>query len=196
MKKCTVDDCEIKPHAQGMCNTHYARWRRTGAGKPERVYLPQGTSMEDRMKYHLPSREAGECWEWQGRLNLTGYGVVGKNKLAHRVAYELWNGELTEGLHVCHSCDNPKCCNPEHLFLGTQRDNIRDMVDKRRHRWGEDSYQCKLSDAEVAEIRRLARAGFTYTAIAEKFDTDRRYVGELVAFKKRKLPSRAYVRAA
>lgn len=79
----------------------------------------------------------GDCWEWQNHTIASGYGslfVGGKNTLAHRFAYELASGSIPDGLFVCHRCDNRKCCNPAHLFLGTNSDNMLDMYRKGRHR--------------------------------------------------------------
>lgn len=76
-----------------------------------------------------------DCWPWKGGFYPDGYGRVrmgGKPKRAHRVAYELANGPVPKGLLVCHTCDNPKCCNPSHLFAGTRQDNFDDMVRKGR----------------------------------------------------------------
>lgn len=83
-----------------------------------------------------------ECWEWQGTRLPSGYGrigIAGKGQgvtdLTHRVAYRIANGEIPPGMEVCHTCDNPPCCNPDHLFLGTHADNMRDMSAKgRAHR--------------------------------------------------------------
>lgn len=77
------------------------------------------------------------CWEWRGRRNHSGYGLIrvgdAKAVLVHRYAYQTWVGSIPAGLYVCHHCDNPSCCNPAHLFLGTDLDNIRDMQQKNRH---------------------------------------------------------------
>ncbi len=76
------------------------------------------------------------CWEWLGCKWRTGYGYIrkaGKHIAAHRYMYTLYNGPIPKGLCILHMCDNPSCVNPEHLFLGTQQDNMRDMVAKGRN---------------------------------------------------------------
>jgi len=86
----------------------------------------------------IPEPNSG-CLLWEGATVAGGYGVfsrAGKLVLAHRVAWEEANGTIPVGLHVCHTCDVPGCCNPAHLFLGTAVDNARDMVAKGRARGG------------------------------------------------------------
>jgi hypothetical protein len=98
-------------------------------------------------------RRSEGCWEWIGIADADGYGkftAAGKRSKAHRWAWTQTNGPIPEGLNVLHHCDNPPCVRPEHLFLGTQRDNLRDMAAKRRthkthckrghERWGDNLY--------------------------------------------------------
>lgn len=83
-------------------------------------------------------RQPSGCLHWTGRLDRNGYGRLdhlGIPRLAHRVAYELTFGESPEGKVVCHSCDNPTCVEPKHLWLGDQSDNVADMISKKRGYW-------------------------------------------------------------
>lgn len=100
------------------------------------------------------------CWEYQGCRYPRGYGKLGRDGEswnAHRYAYTKLIGEISEGLWVCHKCDNPPCCNPEHLFLGTAADNIHDMHAKGRNRpsgmYGERHGMSKLTADQVRAIR-------------------------------------------
>jgi hypothetical protein len=91
-------------------------------------------------------RTAGEsgCWLWSGSLGTGGYGLCGHQKRvkrSHRIAWELTHGPIPDGMVVCHRCDNPPCCNPAHLFLGTLADNVRDMVAKGRN-WQASVTEC------------------------------------------------------
>lgn len=113
------------------------------------------------------------CVFFIGAKNKGGYGTIhfnGRPKLAHRAAYELKNGPVPKGKFVCHSCDNPWCINPDHLFVGTAKDNTLDCIRKGRRRTrapkGESHYKSKLTLAAVSEIRTGALRGTDY---ARKF---------------------------
>ena len=103
--------------------------------------------------------EATRCWEWQAYCNQDGYGkfyVSGKVSYAHRVSYAHYKGE-PDDLCVLHKCDAPRCCNPDHLFIGTQQDNMTDMATKERSacNLGTNNPNCKLTGEEVLEIKNL-----------------------------------------
>ena len=103
--------------------------------------------------------KTGDCWEWTGATVPFGYGMYkfkGKSCHAHRVSYELQYGEFDETLMVLHKCDNPPCVKPNHLFLGTQKDNMQDRDRKGRNNQvkGELQPMSKLKEHEVLEIRR------------------------------------------
>jgi hypothetical protein len=117
------------------------------------------------------------CWEWQGARNRSGYGLFqlgrrnGGSTLAHRVAWWLHHGTPPDvDVHVCHHCDNPPCCNPAHLFLGTDADNHADKVAKGRQTRGEQIIFAKLTEARVREARRLFATGtHTLADLAERY---------------------------
>lgn len=109
--------------------------------------------------------KTGPCWLWTGTKH-NGYGkfeaVCGQQCWAHRLAWELTNGLIPDGLFVCHDCpdgDNPSCCNPSHMFLGTHRDNVADAVEKQQHRRGEAHMSAILDEAKVRAMRDQYEAG-------------------------------------
>lgn len=124
---------------------------------------------------YLVIKRARECWEWTGGTDGDGYGCfrwTEKNiQRANQAAYELFVGKR-HGLQVLHTCDNPSCCNPEHLFLGTSKDNFDDMVRKGRRviAKGEVHGSSKLTYKDVRRIKKLLKKGkHTQKRIAKKF---------------------------
>lgn len=96
------------------------------------------------------------CWIWTRYKNKKGYGIISINKrpiLVHRFSYEYYYGIVDNSLCVCHSCDNPSCANPNHLFIGTHKDNMQDAAKKNRNTYGERNGRAKLSAKQVEEIR-------------------------------------------
>lgn len=104
----------------------------------------------------IASTDTPGCWEWPGIRHRQGYGRTkhnGKTAFVHRRAWEITNGPIPAGINVLHSCDNPPCCRPSHLFLGTTLDNARDAVQKGRQAQGTRSGSSKLNERSVLEIR-------------------------------------------
>lgn len=182
--ECVIDGCSRLNFGHGWCNAHYARWRKHGDPLGGGAELPRGRSLEQRFwakvdrngptPVHRP--ELGPCWQWTGAF-ANGYGrfgiAAGNVCGAHRLSYEIANGPILDNaLWVCHHCDNRRCVNPGHLFLGTPTDNHADMWAKGRGRTprGEDRGNAKLTEPEVHEIRRLyALGGISQRKLAARF---------------------------
>jgi len=130
--------------------------------------------------------QPGECWEWKGGKTRGNYGAFedGQECRAHRVSWHMHNGPVPEGMHVLHRCDNPPCVNPEHLFLGTRSDNMRDAVAKGRFRGdqpsGEKHPRARLTWDQVREMRALYAEGWTQKALSEKYGVVYTQVGNIV----------------
>lgn len=115
-----------------------------------------------------------ECWPWMRSCITNGYGQFSKNgkmKTAHRYVYELTHGDIPSGIHICHSCDNPKCCNPAHLWAGTHAENMldRDTKGRRNSEAAQAAGVAKLNPAVVAIIRQRRANGETLQSIADDY---------------------------
>ena len=169
-KSCLEEFCDGRAVIRGLCSRHYRRFQRGGrldeapptvggrnlATGVDRSHIKK--PLAERFWAKVDVRGPGECWAFTGSPGMHGYGVIrdkNKQRRAHRVSYELSKGEIPEGMVVCHSCDNPPCVNPNHLFLGTVQANNRDMDRKGRRNVarGSDRRGSKLTDDLVREIR-------------------------------------------
>ena len=135
MKLCTVEGCENKYRAKGLCNMHTIRLRKHGTleGKKRECEKP----LNERIISKSELKENG-CIEFMSMRNEKGYGLISyKNKprRTHRAIWEHHNGPIPEGMLICHKCDNPPCVNIDHLFLGTAQDNTNDMIKKGRQKF-------------------------------------------------------------
>ena len=119
---------------------------------------------------YVMNKGPDDCWEWLGWMS-DGYGYFsagGKNYRAHRIAYYLKYGNDPNELCVLHCCDNPICCNPEHLFLGTHQDNMQDAARKGRQNGRNNN--AKLTENNVREIKKLLHRNLPGVDIAKKFN--------------------------
>lgn len=131
--------------------------------------------------FSIPEPNSG-CSLWLGAVTNRGYGkmsVAGCPQLAHRIAYREYNGPIPIGLNVLHRCDTPSCINPDHLFLGTQKDNMADCARKNRHGLGERNSIAVLTEEAVREIRQQVVSGSTDRQIAVKFGVHPRTIRDV-----------------
>lgn len=124
------------------------------------------------------------CWDWNGshykqKPGFLAYGtfcIEGKKHLAHRYSYSLLKGEIPEGLCVLHQCDNPKCVNPDHLFLGTHMDNTIDKMSKGRQPKGDNHGRSKLTETQVEEIK---LSNLTQLELANIYNVSQQHISRL-----------------
>ena len=132
---------------------------------------------DDEIRFWAYVRKTDTCWLWQGGRTGAGYGHFaprrGFQRLAHRLAYTLARGAIPAGQFVLHTCDTPACVRPEHLFLGTQADNMLDKTRKNRQARGEHNGNAKLTWAQVRAMRAELAAGATPTQMARTYRVHR-----------------------
>jgi hypothetical protein len=172
----TCQRCGVRFTAKVSDRSRYCSWRcyRAGPAKP----------VEERFWSKVD--KTPECWIWTGATNSRGYGLTtnkpipGVGCFAHRLSWFLAYGPIPDDLCVLHRCDNRECVRPDHLWLGTRADNLRDMVEKGRQSRGVSQPHAKLTVAKVVEIRRLAAQGASHTRLAGVFGVSRSSVDNVV----------------
>lgn len=186
-KTCSVKGCGADSKSRGYCQRHYMIWWRKG--DPTKGRHRVGLSIAERFTQYVSKGDG--CWEWTGYRDPNGYGRLNIRhpekvsyipKLAHRISWELFRGEISPEQHVCHKCDNPGCVNPEHLFLGDPAINCADKIAKGRLRYGTsrgESHGCaKLTETQVFEIRDSVGPS---RVVAEKYGVSGRQVRDIRA---------------
>ena len=129
----------------------------------------------ERFWSYVDKRGPDECWEWTGTFGARGYGQLGVNyKMlsAHRISETIARADPGP-LFVCHHCDNPRCVNPRHLFVGTQDDNVQDMISKSREARGEGHGKSRLSVQDIKRMRNLYMGGMIQQELACVFGVSR-----------------------
>lgn len=177
---CSIEGCGGRVEAKGYCAKHYQRFKKYG--DPNGGKYGHASSIQEFINARYePVTESG-CWIWTGVLNADGYGVIsfgGKRYMAHRKSLELSGVDVPDNLQVNHRCDVACCINPSHLYVGTQKENIADMISRKRaDRKGEKNpFGHKLSDEEVRVIRSL---NMPQRAIARAFGISHSAVGNII----------------
>lgn len=128
--------------------------------------------------------EVSGCWDWTASVAGKGYGQIklpGQRRqvYAHRVAYLIHKGEIPLGKNVCHTCDNTRCVNPQHLWLGSTAENQADMAQKGRSLYGERNARAVLTEKSVRQIRALLDAGLSQDFIAKTFGIQQMQVSRI-----------------
>lgn len=156
----------------------------TWTAKARAARWARGETQEQRFWARV--RKTDTCWVWTGPTRGKGYGAVrfdGRMQSAHRVSWEMKHGPIGGGLHVLHRCDNPPCINPDHLFLGTNRDNAADCRAKGRTPRGWKNGAARLTPAQVEDVRQAHARGFEIAAIARHYGVARITVRKILTGK-------------
>jgi hypothetical protein len=177
---CTFQGCREPNLAKGLCATHYRRWRSSGHPEGGRKVEVGRTLLDKATRKFLRGlrKLKSGCWTCDTayvtragylHIQITERGVQHAFKV-HRFSYEHFVGRIPKGKLICHTCDVKSCCNPKHLFPGSQSDNMQDMVRKGRGLVGEKSAKTKFTEADILRIYRYVNQGLSRAAIAQKYN--------------------------
>jgi hypothetical protein len=175
---CAVAGCERPYYAKHYCRLHWERSYFNGA-PIVRVVLP-GTPAAERLEFY--SERSGKCLVYTGHLDRYGYGQItidGQMRTVHRLAYELAHGPIPKGLVVRHKCDNRPCIDPDHLEVGTNKDNSEDQVKRGRTTKGSKNGEAKLTEAQVVEILAALDGGALAIHLAKEYGVGNSAIGRI-----------------
>jgi len=199
MKNCSITGCDNKYRSKGLCSTHWkinkkygtpvplcwcGEFVQTFAGNKGSLILCKKHNLLKRFWDNVDIKSDNECWEWQGSKTKAGYGnILWNNEIhyAHRLSLEFTGEVIPPRYHACHKCDNPSCVNPNHLFVGSPRENMLDKVSKGRQVFGEKHPNAILTNAEIIIIRQMAEDGVFFSDISKIFGVSESHISRIVA---------------
>jgi len=187
MKTCVFKDCDRNAKCKNYCDMHYRRLLKRGSADDSGSRKKDTGDEIQRFNKKYEIDEISGCWNWIGSKRANSKGVnygrhfinKGKSIGAHRFSYQYYVGEIKKGNYICHHCDNPLCVNPLHLFQGTHKDNMKDMVIKNRadKSRGEDKKAlAKLTNIQADEIRKLQ---ISQSKIAKIYNVSQTTIGRI-----------------
>ena len=143
---------------------------------------PSQPLTKERIEQNVVRVPESGCWIWDGAVSSSGYGKLRSKytqHTAHKVSYEVFKGPIQPGKYVCHHCDVRACVNPEHLFLGSPKENQQDMAKKMRHAYGDKNGNSKLSEDQAKSILSMRNSGKTKTSVGDAFGVSRVAVAKI-----------------
>jgi hypothetical protein len=184
--QCAFDGCERNAVSKEYCDKHYRRLLKRGDVNDHGSRKVGDGNAAERFHQKYEIDESG-CWLWTGGTRLNSKGVPyprhwtddQKSIGAHRFSFELVHGEIPQGMYVCHECDTPLCVNPDHLFVGTHHDNMRDMVQKKRSFTGRGENKkglAKLTNQQADQIRNM---NISHQKLAAMFGVSAATIGRI-----------------
>ncbi len=198
MAKCSITGCQNKYRAIGFCSSHWKIFKKYGSATPvcfcgELAHTNAGNrafsllckthTLLERFWENVDVKGEDDCWEWKAAKTSAGYGVMywnSENTYAHRLSLELDGKSIPDRFHACHSCDNPSCVNPKHLYAGSPQQNMNDKVSRNRQTKGETHPNAKLLDKDIENIRALFESGVWQTDLAKTFNVDQSHISRIV----------------